>query len=84
MTAHRRLLIALALFALSMPLVVSAQAAARRPALVDRIVAVVNKEVITLSELNDAIAAAERNLRRSAGRGEKRKDQENRANHQNT
>jgi peptidyl-prolyl cis-trans isomerase SurA len=32
--------------------------------LVDRIVAVVNKEVITLSELNEAIAAAERQLRR--------------------
>jgi len=32
--------------------------------LVDRIVAVVNKEVITLSELNDAVAAAERELRR--------------------
>jgi peptidyl-prolyl cis-trans isomerase SurA len=31
---------------------------------VDRIVAVVNKEVITLSELNDAIAGAERELRR--------------------
>jgi len=61
----RRLLVALALFALPMPLVVSAQAAAQRPALVDRIVAVVNKEVITLSELNEAIASAERNLRRS-------------------
>lgn len=32
--------------------------------LVDRIVAVVNKEVITLSELNEAIASAERQLRR--------------------
>src|SRR5262245_37126929 len=32
--------------------------------MVDRIVAVVNKEVITLSELNDAIAGAERELRR--------------------
>src|SRR5262245_20438289 len=31
---------------------------------VDRIVAVVNKEVITLSELNDAIGGAERELRR--------------------
>jgi peptidyl-prolyl cis-trans isomerase SurA len=31
---------------------------------VDRIVAVVNKEVITLSELNDALAGAERELRR--------------------
>jgi peptidyl-prolyl cis-trans isomerase SurA len=32
--------------------------------LVDRIVAIVNKEVITLSELNEAVAAAERHLRR--------------------
>src|SRR5713226_7822878 len=31
---------------------------------VDRIVAIVNKEVITASELNDAVAAAERQLRR--------------------
>jgi len=37
---------------------------AQRIALVDRIVAVVNKEVITLSELNDAIGMAERQLRR--------------------
>jgi peptidyl-prolyl cis-trans isomerase SurA len=36
----------------------------QRVVLVDRIVAVVNKEVITLSELNEAIAAAERQLRR--------------------
>jgi len=60
--ALRRLLVALLLL---LPLLASAQAAAQRTALVDRIVAVVNKEVITLSELNDAIAAAERNLRRS-------------------
>jgi peptidyl-prolyl cis-trans isomerase SurA len=33
-------------------------------ALVDRIVAVVNKEVITMSELNEAIGGAERQLRR--------------------
>jgi peptidyl-prolyl cis-trans isomerase SurA len=33
-------------------------------ALVDRIVAVVNKEVITMSELSEAIGAAERQLRR--------------------
>ena len=33
-------------------------------ALVDRIVAVVNKEVITLSELNEAIGSAERQLQR--------------------
>src|SRR5215211_804493 len=32
--------------------------------LVDRIVAVVNKEVITYSELNDAVGMAERQLRR--------------------
>src|SRR5262245_34625875 len=39
-------------------------AAAPRASLVDRIVAVVNREVITLSELNDMIARAERGLRR--------------------
>ncbi len=38
--------------------------AAQSAALVDRIVAVVNKEVITLSELNEAVSAAERQLRR--------------------
>jgi peptidyl-prolyl cis-trans isomerase SurA len=37
---------------------------AQRVNLVDRIVAVVNKEVITYSELNKAIAGAERELRR--------------------
>jgi len=42
----------------------AATAQAQRIALVDRIVAVVDKEVITLSELNDAIAMAERQLRR--------------------
>jgi peptidyl-prolyl cis-trans isomerase SurA len=36
----------------------------QRAALVDRIVAVVNKEVITASELNEAIDSAERHLRR--------------------
>jgi peptidyl-prolyl cis-trans isomerase SurA len=41
-----------------------ANALAQRVSLVDRIVAVVNKEVITLSELNEAIATAERQLRR--------------------
>ena len=41
-------------------------APAQRVSLVDRIVAVVNKEVITLSELNEAIGAAERQLRRQA------------------
>jgi peptidyl-prolyl cis-trans isomerase SurA len=39
-------------------------AAGQGVALVDRIVAVVNKEVITLSELGAAVAAAERQLRR--------------------
>jgi len=41
-----------------------ADALAQRVNLVDRIVAVVNKEVITLSELNEAIGTAERQLRR--------------------
>src|SRR5262245_488075 len=36
----------------------------QRAVLVDRIVAVVNKEVITASELNEAIGSAERALRR--------------------
>jgi peptidyl-prolyl cis-trans isomerase SurA len=36
----------------------------QRAALVDRIVAVVNKDVITASELNEAIGSAERHLRR--------------------
>src|SRR5262245_9697968 len=39
-------------------------APAQGPVLVDRIVAVVNKEVITFSELNAAVASAERQLRR--------------------
>ena len=39
-------------------------AGAQRVSLVDRIVAIVNKEVITLSELGDAVASAERQLRR--------------------
>lgn len=38
--------------------------AAQRISLVDRIVAIVNKEVITLSELDDAVGMAERELRR--------------------
>src|SRR5918996_5921917 len=46
--------------ALLLPGVALAQAAQ----LVDRIVAVVNKEVVTLSELNAAMAAVERQLRR--------------------
>jgi peptidyl-prolyl cis-trans isomerase SurA len=40
-------------------------ASAQRVSLVDRIVAIVNKEVITLSELNEAVASAERQLKRS-------------------
>jgi peptidyl-prolyl cis-trans isomerase SurA len=39
-------------------------AAAQRPVLVDRIVAVVNKEVITATELAERLAQAERQLRR--------------------
>jgi peptidyl-prolyl cis-trans isomerase SurA len=54
-----RIAFLLALFALLPP-----PAAAQRITLVDRIVAVVNKEVITLSELNESVAAAERQLRR--------------------
>lgn len=42
----------------------NAVAFAQNAVLVDRIVAVVNKEVITYSELNDALGAAERQLRR--------------------
>jgi peptidyl-prolyl cis-trans isomerase SurA len=61
MLVFRRLVLALVL----LPLLLSAEAAAQRASLVDRIVAVVNKEVITLSELNEAMAAAERNLKRS-------------------
>ena len=55
-----RSLIAALVFCFAFPL----GAFAERPALVDRIVAVVNKEAITLSELNDQVAAAERQLRR--------------------
>ena len=39
-------------------------AGAQKVVLVDRIVAVVSKEVITYTELNEAVAAAERHLRR--------------------
>jgi peptidyl-prolyl cis-trans isomerase SurA len=53
-----RLLAGAALLALSFA------APAQRLVLVDRIVAVVNKEAITLSELNEAVAGAERQLRR--------------------
>jgi peptidyl-prolyl cis-trans isomerase SurA len=45
-------------------LAASAGAAAQRVVLVDRIVAIVNKEVITSSELSDAVGNAERELRR--------------------
>ena len=45
-------------------LAASAGAAAQRASLVDRIVAIVNKEVITSSELADAVGSAERELRR--------------------
>jgi len=41
-------------------------------ALLDRIVAVVNKEVVTFSELNDTIATAERQLRRANTRAPSR------------
>ena len=54
----RALLLCVALLA------ASAGAAAQRASLVDRIVAIVNKEVITASELADAVATAERELRR--------------------
>lgn len=48
------------LLLLALPLACAAQ----RIALVDRIVAIVNKEVITLSELDEAVGMAERELRR--------------------
>src|SRR5574338_1062403 len=48
------------LLLLAVPLVCAAQ----KITLVDRIVAIVNKEVITLSELDEAVAMAERELRR--------------------
>jgi peptidyl-prolyl cis-trans isomerase SurA len=43
-------------------------AGAQGVALLDRIVAVVNKDVITLSELNETVATAERQLRRTGTR----------------
>ena len=45
-------------------LAASAGAAAQRASPIDRIVAIVNKEVITASELADAVGSAERELRR--------------------
>jgi peptidyl-prolyl cis-trans isomerase SurA len=50
--------------ALAMCIAFPLGAFAESPLLVDRIVAVVNKEAITLSELNDQVAAAERQLLR--------------------
>jgi len=52
------------LLLLALLLAASAGAAAQRLSLVDRIVAIVNKEVITASELSEAVASAERELRR--------------------
>ena len=52
---------AVLLFAVLFP---GAGAQAQRTALVDRIVAVVNKEVVTMSELNERIAGAERDMKR--------------------
>jgi peptidyl-prolyl cis-trans isomerase SurA len=49
---------------LSVLLLLPAVASAQNAVLVDRIVAVVNKEVITYSELDEAVAGAERQLRR--------------------
>src|SRR5258708_32252853 len=54
----------LAAFILLAPLPSPFEAPAQGAGLVDRIVAVVNKEVITLSELNEAMGAATRQLRR--------------------
>ena len=54
----------LLLLAVLLPLAASAQGVA----LVDRIVAVVNKDVITATELDDAVAGAERQLRRQGTR----------------
>jgi peptidyl-prolyl cis-trans isomerase SurA len=52
---------------LSLLLLVPLGVCAQRANLVDRIVAVVNKDVITYSELNKAIDVAERELRRQGG-----------------
>ena len=56
MVAYRRLLLLL--------LLAPALAAAQGAVLVDRIVAVVNKDVVTYSELNEAVGRAERQLAR--------------------
>ncbi len=50
--------------AFCLALAFAASAAAQRVSLVDRIVAVVNNEVVTLSELSERIAIAERQLKR--------------------
>ena len=47
---------------------VPAAACAQGITLLDRIVAVVNKDVVTLSELNETIATAERQLARTGTR----------------
>src|SRR5256885_1246472 len=52
------------LLLIALSLMLPLAAAAQRIGLVDRIVAVVNKEVITFSQLNEAVGAAERNLKR--------------------
>ena len=54
----------LLLFVLLLPLAAAAQGVS----LVDRIVAVVNKDVITATELDDAVSSAERQLRRQGTR----------------
>jgi peptidyl-prolyl cis-trans isomerase SurA len=56
------------LIALLLLLAASTFAGAQKPVLVDRIVAVVNKDVITLSELSQAVASAERQLARRGSR----------------
>jgi peptidyl-prolyl cis-trans isomerase SurA len=62
----RRLLV---LLLLALPFASEAQ---QRVNMVDRIVAIVNKEVITYSELNKAIAGAERELRRQGAQAPER------------
>jgi peptidyl-prolyl cis-trans isomerase SurA len=57
-------IIAAATTALGLALAFAAGAAAPRVTPVDRIVAVVNKEIVTLSELNEQTAEAERALRK--------------------
>jgi peptidyl-prolyl cis-trans isomerase SurA len=56
------------LLAMLVPLLLPSAAAAQNVLLVDRIVAVVNKDVITATELDDAVAAAERQLKRQGTR----------------